>query len=74
MLLTELLEALFKPRFENLIEHNYLSRDIYVCKRQKLEYLDFAGDPVLIHLTQVRCFGLAHEKLGRISEPRIPRL
>ncbi len=41
---------------------------------KKLEYFDFAGDPLLVHLTEVRCFGLAHKKLEGISEPTILRL
>jgi hypothetical protein len=45
----------------------------YVFKRKKIEYLDFAGVPVLVHLTEVRYFGLAHKNLSRITESRIPR-
>jgi hypothetical protein len=38
---------------------------------KKLEYLDFAGDPFFVHLTEVRCFRLAYKKLERITELRI---
>jgi hypothetical protein len=31
---------------------------------KKLEYLDFKGDSVFVHLTLVRCFGLTHKKLA----------
>jgi hypothetical protein len=42
-----------------------------ISSDKKLEYFDLAGVPVLIHLTEVRCFGLAHNYLSRITEPRI---
>jgi hypothetical protein len=31
---------------------------------KKLEYFYFAGEPFLVHLTEVRYFGLAHKKLS----------
>jgi hypothetical protein len=34
---------------------------------KKLEFLDFKGEIVLVHLTLVRCFGLAHKKLAAKS-------
>ena len=40
---------------------------------KKLEYLYFADVRVLVHLTEVRYFGLAHKNLSRITESIIPR-
>jgi len=36
---------------------------VMFSSNKKLEYFDFAGDSFLVHLTEVRCFGLAYKKL-----------
>jgi hypothetical protein len=43
-----------------------------ISSDKKLEYFDLAGVPVLIHLTEVRCFALAHNYLSLITEQKIP--